>query len=392
MASLWKRQHSKFWIACFTDANGRQLKRSTKIKHSNNTTERRLALKITEQFEEAANRRRTARQVREVIAGLHKEITHEDLPVVSVHDFIQGWFERKKHEISPATIAFYKSTAGKFLAYLQTIDQAEMNMEAVTREHITSFRNSLTTTLSARSVNHALKGLRSIFKAARRDGIIQDDPTEFVDTVRQLGNDEQRAFTIEELRAILAVSDAEWRGMIKCGLYLGQRLADIATLTWANVDLARGEMRLTTRKTGKKLILPIAPPLRRHLEGLPSPRQSKVPLHPKAYAVVQQDGRASRLSKQFGELLENAGLRASLPKKSKSQNSASTIGRRRGGVPTFHGLRRTAATLLHEAGIPAAVAQSLIGHDDEATHALYVNVGREAMDRAAASMPDLDVL
>lgn len=392
MASLWIRPHSKFWIACFTDANGRQLKRSTKIKHCNKATERRLALKIAEQFEEAANRRRTARQVREVIAGLHKEITHEDLPVVSVDDFIQGWFERKKHEISPATIAFYKSTTGKFLAYLQTIDQAEMNMEAVTREHITGFRNSLITTLSARSVNHALKGLRSIFKAARRDGVIQDDPTEFVDTVRQLGNDEQRAFTIEELRAILAVSDTEWRGMIKCGLYLGQRLADISTLTWANVDLARGEMRLTTRKTGKKLILPIAPPLRRHLESLPNLSQSKAPLHPKAYAVVQQDGRASRLSKQFGQLLEAAGLRASLPKRSKSQNSASAIGRRRGGVPTFHGLRRTAATLLHEAGIPAAVAQSLIGHDDEATHALYVNVGREAMDRAAASMPDLDVL
>ena len=385
MASLWQRPHSKFLIACFTDASGRQLKRSTK------TTDRKQARKIAEQYEEAANRRRTARQVREVIASLHKEITHEDLPVVSVRDFIQGWFERKKHETSPATIAFYKSTAGKFLAYLQRVDQAGMDIEAVTREHITGFRNSLTATLAPRSVNHALKGLRSIFKAARRDGVIQDDPTEFVDAVRQSGGDEQRAFTIEELRAILAASDDEWRGMIKCGLYLGQRLADIAMLTWANVDLARGEMRLTTRKTGKKLILPIAPPLRRHLESLSSSGQTKKPLHPRAYAVVQQDGRASRLSKQFGELLEAAGLRAKIPKGLKAKEGTSTVGRRRGGVPTFHGLRRTAATLLHEAGIPAAVAQTLIGHDDEATHALYVNVGREAMERAAAVMPDLDI-
>ncbi len=385
MASLWKRQNSKFWTACFTDASGRQLKKSTK------TTDRKQARKIAEEYEEAASRRRTARKVREVIASLHKEITHEDLPVISVRDFIQSWFEHKKHETSPATIAFYKSTAGKFLAYLQTVDQAEITMEAVTREHITGFRNGLTGTLAPRSVNHALKGLRSIFKAARRDGVIQDNPTEFVETVRRTGENEQRAFTLEELRAILAVSDDEWRGMIKCGLYLGQRLADIATLTWANVDLARGEMKLTARKTGKKLILPIAPPLRRHLEVLSNPSQPKMPLHPKAYAIVQQDGRASRLSKQFGELLEAAGLRTSVSKKQKREDGKSIVGRRRdGGVPTFHGLRRTAATLLHEAGIPAAVAQSLIGHDDEVTHALYVNVGREAMEGAAATMPDLD--
>jgi hypothetical protein len=31
MASLWKHPKSQFWTACFTDDNGRQLKRSTKL-------------------------------------------------------------------------------------------------------------------------------------------------------------------------------------------------------------------------------------------------------------------------------------------------------------------------------------------------------------------------
>ena len=56
---------------------------------------------------------------------------------------------------------------------------------------------------------------------------------------------------------------------------------------------------------------------------------------------------------------------------------------------SFHSLRRTATTLLHEAGVPAAVAQAFIGHDSEAMHELYVSVGREALQRAAASLPDL---
>jgi integrase len=51
--------------------------------------------------------------------------------------------------------------------------------------------------------------------------------------------------------------------MILFGLYIGQRLTDVATLHWSNVDLVKGEIRLTTRKTDKVMILPIAAPLRR---------------------------------------------------------------------------------------------------------------------------------
>ena len=69
MASIHKRKgSSKFWTAAFTDANGRRLKRSTKCK------DKKAALKIAAGFEEAANRRRTAIQVRRVVADLTKEL------------------------------------------------------------------------------------------------------------------------------------------------------------------------------------------------------------------------------------------------------------------------------------------------------------------------------
>jgi integrase len=71
--------------------------------------------------------------------------------------------------------------------------------------------------------------------------------------------------------------------MILFGLYIGQRLTDVATLHWSNVDLVKGEIRLTTRKTDKVMILSIAAPLRRYLEGLPSPDNLNTPLHPRAF-------------------------------------------------------------------------------------------------------------
>jgi integrase len=39
------------------------------------------------------------------------------------------------------------------------------------------------------------------------------------------------------VRAILNLADEEWRSMILFGLYTGQRLGDIASLRWNNVDL-----------------------------------------------------------------------------------------------------------------------------------------------------------
>jgi hypothetical protein len=74
---------------------------------------------------------------------------------------------------------------------------------------------------------------------------------------------------------------------------------DIATLRWSSVDLVKDEIRLTTRRTDKVMILPIAPPLRRYLEGLPSSDNLNTPLHPRAFAVVARQGKSGALSRQF---------------------------------------------------------------------------------------------
>ena len=55
--------------------------------------------------------------------------------------------------------------------------------------------------------------------------------------------------------------------MVLFGLYLGQRLADIATLDWGAIDRERNEIRITTGKTEKMLILPLSRALQRHIES-----------------------------------------------------------------------------------------------------------------------------
>jgi integrase len=66
-------------------------------------------------------------------------------------------------------------------------------------------------------------------------------------------------------------------------------------------------------------------------------------------------------------------------KRSHQSRGVTRSGAREASQLSFHSLRRTATTLLHEAGIPQAVAQALIGHDSAAVHEIYVSVGREAL-------------
>lgn len=382
MASIWKHPKSKFWYARYKDKDGRWRNASTK------TTERKAALKLADEYEAAARGRRTATQARRVLSRLHAEITGEVLPSSSVRSFVAAWLLEKK-TTAKATQVFYKNSTNQFLTHLDALADDELSM--IAKEHIVTFRNALLERLSAKAANHHLKVVKMLFRAAKRDGYIVDDPSEFVETIREKQADKKRRrpFTLDEIRAVLAQADDEWRSMIHFGLYTGQRIGDIARLTWANVDLEKGQIRLITRKTGASLLIPMAAPLREHIMALPTldVRPDLAPLHPRAWDIVERQGKSGNLSNQFADLLALAGLR-------EKKSHRVTTGEGRGGrhdneALTFHCFRHTAVTLLKEAGIPAAVVQKLIGHESAQISEMYTSVGEESLTKAAAALPTL---
>jgi integrase len=143
---------------------------------------------------------------------------------------------------------------------------------------------------------------------------------------------------------------------------------------------------LVTRKTGKRLTIPLAQPLREHIESLPASDSPDTPLHPRAFESVNKKGRAVSVSNAFVGLLAQAGLRE------RHSHEGRGIGRdakRSATTLSFHSLRHTAVTLLKEAGIPQAAVQELIGHESEQISANYTHVGTEALRKAAAAFPRL---
>src|SRR4030095_5857571 len=235
------------------------------------------------------------------------------------------------------------------------------------------------------------KFLRMVFKTAKEDGKYHDEnPASGVKVAKLRDTARRRGFTIPEIKRVLKIANVEWRSLIYFGLYTGQRLGDLARLTWQNVDLDRDEIRFVSRKTGRTMIIPIAPPLRAQIENLPAGDDPHQPLHPRAFASAETQGRTNPLSRQFRELLADAGL--ATPKAHRTTEAApGRDGPRELSQISFHSLRHTATSLMKNAGINASVVMDIIGHESEAIPAHYTHIDEETKRAALNSLPDLKI-
>jgi integrase len=383
MASIRQREGTKFWFACFTLPNGRRVQRSTK------ETNRRKAQQIADKLEAATRGRVTARQAQKVIAELYRDITGQHLVFPTVREYFDSWVARKKPEISPSSFRLYHDKARGFLSWLGP--RADQQIALIDRQDILDFRAAELERVAPRSVNHSIKFLRMVFKTAKEDGKYQDENPASGVKVAKLGDaSRRRGFTIPEIKRTLTVANDEWRNLIFFGLYTGQRLGDLARLTWQNVDLDRDEIRFVSRKTGRTMIIPIAPPLREQIEKIPAGDDPHQPLHPRSFASVKNSGRSNTLSRQFRELLADAGL--ATPKAHRTtENAPGRDGPRELSQISFHSLRHTATSLMKNAGINASVVMDIIGHESEAISAHYTHIDEETKRKALSKMPALKI-
>lgn len=379
MASLRKFPRSPFWFACFTLPDGRRVQRSTK------ESKRKQAQEKADEWERLSKERAKARQAHRVIADIYRAAHKEELPDATTSTFVEGWLTRRKGEVSPATFAAYSNRARHFLGWLALM--ATRPLAELEPRHIIGYRDALAENVSPSTVNHGIKLLRVIFEDARRDGFVAENPAKDCGMLKRDGANARRPFTLNELRSVLGVAGGEWRSMIFFGLYTGQRLSDVARLTWANLDLQAGEVHLRTAKTGRRVRIPICQPLMAHIETLPVGDDPKAHIHPKAAATLRIN--SSTLSRQFGELLSSAGLVERKPHQASEIGSRGRATRRAPSVLSFHSLRHTATSLMKNAGISPAVVQDIIGHDSAEVSAHYTHIESAAKRQALAALPSL---
>ena len=382
MASLRRLSNSPFWIVCFTLPDGRRTNRST------GTRDKRQAQRIAARYEDAAREARRGRfteaRARKAIADIFTLANKDTLASSTIEDFIQSWLKRKEIEAGAGTHARYAAIMDDLREFLGA--RAKLDIAHLTVKEITQFREALARRLTPGSVNISMKVVRSALAQARREGLVDTNEAERVSFLKTRRVFERRPFTLPELKRILSVASEEWKGMILVGLYCGLRLSGVATLRRGNVDLAQRELVVTTRKTGRRQVLPLAVPLLRHLESIPASENATEPLFPKACATRGRSQCGSMLSSQFHGILVVAGLAQARPHTNTGKGRDT---RREAGGLSFHCLRHTVTSLLKNAGVSDAVARDIIGHNSPAVSASYTHIDMDAKRRAVDKLPDI---
>jgi integrase len=246
------------------------------------------------------------------------------------------------------------------------------------------FRDSLAARLSASTANDAVKIVRMALKDAQAQSLVTANVAVGVRPTKSTEESvRRRPFKLAEIKRLLRIArGGEWVGLILFGLYTGQRIGDIARLTWQNIDLERGELALVSRKTKRRIVVPLAAPLQAFIERADAGDDPKQPLFPKAFAAK----RISALSNQFYDIMADAGLVEPRSHRSTGKGRSS---RRLFNELSFHALRHTATSLMKNAGVPAAVVMDLIGRDSPAVSSHYTRIEEETKRRAVGKLPDV---
>src|SRR5947207_2366280 len=384
MASITKDTHqppkSPFWIACFTGPDGRRLKKSTK------TTDKKLAKKLAAEWDQAGKLARAGRltesHCRKVIAEMYEHTIGEPLHFRTASEYLTEWVESKKNETEERAFLKYEQIVHEFLAHIGV--KADRLLREITPADIRSFRDAKKRKgLAAPTVNHAVKILRMPFKAAHDAGYIDINPNT-KNTVRpvkdEAPNIEKDVFTREQLSELVKAAPSEdWTGAILCGYYTGLRLRDLADLKWSAVDLEGRIIKVTTRKTGKSVTVPIHPQfaawLDKQTRGI-----GKAPLFPTlaGKAGVGKSG----LSMAFRRIMERAKIKGRLLRE------ANGVGRSQSSL-SFHSLRHGFVSAMANAGVAQELRQKLTGHASAEMNAQYTHHELESLRAAVSVIPSI---
>ena len=359
----------------------------------------------------------------EFIAAHEQELADSErstmLKAYSTGEYVANYIDQLSLSKQQSTITGYR----RMLAYMDngaplnasSPEDAEpvvigaIPLENLTREAIQAWVNDLAERLAPVTTKKALTVLKAALKNACRDGRLERNPAEFVETPPMKPakqnplNETQQASLLADLNSyIRSHPNDPSRLAIKTALLTGMRQGEICGLTWADVDLATGELSVRRSigrggdafKTGNESYYPKVPKNGGSRRTIPIPRplasdlaerldfvreecaDAGVPFSPNLYVFGSIDG----------DFMNPHSLWMKWRRIAKRLNLVGLDG----DMPKFHDLRHTFATIAIKSGVDVKTLSSILGHADASmTLNIYASADPDAKRSAMDKMGDL---
>lgn len=285
--------------------------------------------------------------------------------------------------LSTHTLRAYRGDLTRFLDFLSTEflarEPKKIRLQEVDSMAVRSFLAHLTRqSVGRRSQARALSALRSLFRFACRQGVLQSNPAAGVRSPKQeqplprhlRPGEVERLIEAPQGDEPLALRD---RAILELLYASGLRVSELVSLDWEHLDLASRVLRVMG-KGGKERMVPFGRPAQQALETWLGAWEQLRTKNSGTAEPVFLNYRGGRLSdRSIRRIIDRSVQTAAIA----------------GGVHP-HTLRHTFATHLLEGGADLRAIQELLGHSSLATTQRYthleverlLSVYREAHPRA----------
>ncbi len=295
-------------------------------------------------------------------------------------DTLEGYLASRRGALSERSIVSHRSDIRHLLGYLQH-EKDYVDFARLTPRDVQAFMLFMRQGREGR-LDFVAHSVRSFLSYLNSSGLVDADLSSALRMRLQRPAKIMSRLSPEEIDLILsqpnrdtAVGKRDY-AILMLGKSTGLRRGDIVNLKRSDIDWKADELRITQSKTGVPLVLPLEPDTEDAivdylLNGRP---KSNLP-----YVFLRGAAPRAAISPQlvgtmFGRYLSKAG-----------------ISHTPGDGKSFHGLRRSMASLMLEADIPLTTISQVLGHRKMDSAAPYLSVDEKNLRRCALGLKGIEV-
>jgi integrase len=333
---------------------------------------------------------RTREEVATHVGIARKLITRREM---NIDDVWEKFHPKRSMGTSPGTIKNYERQWNTFRAWLKVNYPKTKELKQITLDIAIEYAEKLEQEdkLSPSTFNQHRGTLSLITKTLSKQADIFENV--WLEVPRMINEGiSRKELSEKEILKLLGIFDDdefsipsqdEMRVLFNIGTWTGLRLIDCVMLKWDSINLERGFISCTPRKTKRYktvISVPLHPWLKNELNNALQWQENEYVL-PKV--AEKYKNKPNGVKKDVMRVFRACGFKTNIQVEDRKQKT---------NIIGFHSLRHSFVSFCAKAGVPLPVVQAIVGHGNPAITRHYIHIGEESVKQAINALPQGNLL